>query len=403
MTRKLYHHNQYQRTFSSVVVEAREIDGRPGVILEQTAFYPTSGGQPHDTGTLNGVPVIDVLEDEQQQIIHFLTQPLRTGSVEGQINWERRFDHIQQHTGQHLLSQAFKQTCNAETMSFHLGEESATIDVNIAGIEPEALIAVERLANRIIYENRDVLAHIVTKNELDRFPVRKPPTVDAHIRILEIKDFDYSPCGGTHCSKTGEIGVIKITKAENYKGGIRIHFLCGTRALRDYQQKTIVVKQLSEIMSSGEADLPAHVEKLQEDAKNLRREYHHLTQQLLEYEANTLAAERERCGEIWVLTRLFEDRNPKDLKILAAKILEQSPETVVLFGATFEGKASLLFQRSQALSFHMGQLMQTACEIINGRGGGQPQQAQGGGTETDKLEEALHQTREALITSTSRH
>ncbi len=403
MTRKLYHHNQYQRTFSSVVVEAREIDGKFGVILEQTAFYPTSGGQPHDTGTLNGVPVIDVIEDDQQQIIHLLAQPLRTGSVEGQINWERRFDHIQQHTGQHLLSQAFMQTCNAETVSFHLGEESSTIDLNVPGIEPETLIAVEGLANRIIYENRDVLAHVVTKDELERFPVRKPPTVDENIRILEIKDFDYSPCGGTHCSKTGEIGVIKITKAENYKGGLRIHFLCGARALRDYQQKTIVVKQLSEIMSSGEADLPANVEKLQEDAKNLRREYHHLTQQLLEYEANTLAAERERCGEIWVLTRLFEDRNPKDLKILAAKILEQSPETVVLFGATFEGKATLIFQRSPELSLHIGQLMQTACHIINGRGGGQPQQAQGGGTDTSKLEEALRHAKESLIASTSLH
>lgn len=403
MTRKLYHQNQYQRTFSSVVVEAREVDGKPAVILEQTAFYPTSGGQPHDTGTLNGVPVIDVLEDEQQQIIHLLAQPLRTGRVEGQINWERRFDHIQQHTGQHLLSQAFVQICNAETISFHLGEESATIDVNIAGIEPETLLKVEHLANQVIYENRDVRAHIVAKEELDHFPVRKPPTVDMNIRILEIKDFDYSPCGGTHCSKTGEIGVIKITKAENYKGGVRIHFLCGARAVRDYQQKTTVVRQLSEIMSSGESDLPANVQKLQEDVKNLRRDYHHLTQQLLDYEAKVLSAERERCGEGYMLLRLFENRNPKDLKILVAKVLEQSPGTVVLFGAKFEGKAALIFQRSQELPFHLGQLMQTACHIINGRGGGQPQQAQGGGTETERLEEALHHARETLIASISRH
>ncbi|GAK58701.1 truncated alanyl-tRNA synthetase [Candidatus Vecturithrix granuli] len=403
MTRKLYHQNQYQRAFSSVVVEATEIDGKPAVILEQTAFYPTSGGQPHDTGTLNGVPVIDVIEDDQQQILHLLAQPLRTGSVEGHINWEQRFEYMQQHTGQHLLSQAFIQICNAETLSFHLGEESSTIDLNTPGIKPETLIAVESLANRIIYENRDVLAHIVTKEELDRFPVRKLPTVDENIRILEIKDFDYSPCGGTHCSKTGEIGVIKITKAENYKGGTRIHFLCGARAVRDYQQKTTVMRQLSEIMSSGESDLPANVQKLQDDAKNLRREYHYLTQQLLEYEAKILAAERERCGEISVLIRIFENRNPKDLKILAAKVLEQSPDTVVLFGAKFEGKASLLFQRSETLSFHIGQLMKTACAIINGRGGGQPQQAQGGGTDTGKLEEALHQARKALIASTSRH
>ena len=213
MTRKLYLQNPYQRSFSSVVIEATEIDGKPGVILEQTAFYPTSGGQPHDTGTLNGMPVVDVIEDEQHRIIHLLEQPLKAAGVEGQIHWERRFDHIQQHTGQHLLSQALIQVCDAETVSFHLGEESSTIDVDKSGLEPAALASVEQLANTIIYENRNVVAHLVTKDDLDRFPVRKPPTVDEDIRILEIQDFDYSPCGGTHCSKTGEIGIIKITRA----------------------------------------------------------------------------------------------------------------------------------------------------------------------------------------------
>lgn len=403
MTRKLYLENQYQRSFSSVVVEAAKIDGKPGIILEQTAFYPTSGGQPHDTGTLNGVAVIDVIENDQQQIIHLLEQPLMSNGVEGQIHWERRFDHIQQHTGQHLLSQALIQICEAETLSFHLGEESSTIDVDKNGIEPKKLLNAEHLANTIVYENRDVVSYLVKKEELDRFPVRKAPTVEENIRILEIKDFDYSPCGGTHCSKTGEIGIIKMTKAENYKGGTRIHFLCGGRALRDYQQKTIVVGEVSEIMSSGESDLAANVQKLQDDTKMLRRDYNHLTRQFLDYEAKALVAECELYGEIQLLTRIFHNRNPKDLKILAAKILEQLPNTVILFGAIFEGKASLIFQRSEDLSFHIGELMKSACKIINGGGGGQPQQAQGGGPETEKLEEALRHAREALTAPVSFH
>jgi len=397
MTQKLYHKNQYLQTFSSVVVEAIELDGKPGVILEQTAFYPTSGGQPHDTGTLNDVAIVDVIEDENHQIIHLLEKPLKAFSVEGQVDWVRRFDHIQQHSGQHLLSQAFIKICEAETVSFHLGEESSTIDVNRAGLGTETVKSVETLANQIIYENREVIAHFVSKDKAQRFPVRKLPTVEKNIRIIEIKDFDYSPCGGTHCARTGEIGMVKITRFENYKGGTRIHFVCGWRALRDYQQKAEILRRISETMSSGEPELPQNVGKLQEDAKTLRREHNHLIQQLLEYEAKALVAAREKSGDIYVLRKIFEDRNPKDLKILATKVLENSSNTVILFGGKSAGKASLLFLRSEDLSFNMGQLMKTACAVINGRGGGQPYQAQGGGTEVEKLEEALQSTRDAVL------
>ena len=397
MTRKLYHENSYQQTFSSVVVEPTEFDGKPAIILEQTAFYPTSGGQPHDTGTLNNIAVVDVVEDDRHQLIHILKKPLNEFSVEGMINWKRRFDHMQQHTGQHLLSQVFIKMCDAETVSFHLGEESSTIDVNASGLSAETLASVEDFANQVIHENREVLAHVVTKDELHRFPVRKLPTVEENIRIIEIKDFDYSPCGGTHCARTGEIGMIKIRRLENYKGGTRIHFVCGWRALRDYQQKTDVLRQLSEAMSSGEAELPQNLEKLQEEAKTLRREVNYQTQQLLEFEAQALLSEREQVGEFSLLQKMFQDRNPKDLKVLATKILESSPDTVLLFGGTLEGKASLLFQCSENLPLNMGQLMKNACAVISGRGGGRPQQAQGGGTEVEKLEEALQRARDAIL------
>jgi len=389
VTKRLYLEDQYQQIFTAKVIERTEFDGKPSVVLAQTLFYPTAGGQPHDTGTLNDIPVVDVFEDDRRRVVHLLQQPVAGPEVQGRIDWQRRFDHMQQHTGQHLLSQAFIRVCNAETLSFHLGDESATLDVNRTGLGSETIAAVEALANRIVCENREVECHLVSKSELDRYPVRKPPAVEKDIRIIEIKAFDYSPCGGTHCSRTGEIGIIKIRRQENYKGGSRIHFLCGFRALQDYQNKSSILKQIGDAMSSGEGALPQNIQKIQEELKRLRREHNHLNQQLLLYESRELASERRRLENINVIEKIFEDRNPQELKILGQSVLENLPETVVLFGSRADGKASLFFQRSEELDLDMGKLMQAACKVISGRGGGRPQQAQGGGTAVEKLEEAL--------------
>lgn len=397
MTRKLYHEDQYLTTFSSKVVEHLEVEGKFALLLEQTAFYPASGGQPYDLGTIQGIPVCEVVENDTRQILHLLERPVDKSVVDGRIDWPRRFEHMQQHSGQHLLSQAFIKVCRAETVSFHLGEDISTVDVNQAGLTEEQIIETEELANQIVYENREILSHWVARDELDQFPVRKMPVVEENIRIIEIKDFDFSPCGGTHCSGTGEIGMIKVRKWEHYKGGTRVQFLCGWRALRDYQHKTAIMRQLSVALTSGEADLPQNITKLQEDVQTLRREQAALTKQLLEFEVKTLLAERTQNDDVFVLAKIFTDRNPKDLKVLANMVLERSPKTVVLFGGKAGGKASLIFLRSDALPFDMNALMKTACEVMNGRGGGQPHQAQGGGTEVERLEEALHYAHEALF------
>lgn len=397
MTEKFYHHNQYLQTFVSDIIGQTTVNGAPGIILTQTAFYPTSGGQPHDLGTLNGVAVLDVFENENQEIVHVLEKPIEAHQVEGRILWERRFDHIQQHTGQHLLSQACLRVAQAETVSFHLGGDASTIDVNRSGIDAAALAAIEMLANQIIYENRDVRTHVVSKDEISKFPLRKSPTVEEQIRIVEIHDFDYSPCGGTHCSRTGEIGMIKIKKCEQYKDGSRIHFVCGRRALQDYQAKTEIVRALSNLLSSGESDLPANTEKLLDEMKTLRRTSNELTGQLLDYEAKSLLIERESIGNFHLLAKIFPDRNPKDIKFLANKVLELSPNTVILFGGAYDQKASLLFMRSDNLPQDMNRLMKTACAALNGRGGGQASQAQGGGTDVTKLEAALQEAKSALL------
>jgi alanyl-tRNA synthetase len=401
VTEKLYLDDPYLRTCSAKVIEQTQVDAKAAVILNQTLFYPTSGGQPHDTGTMNTVDVIAVLEDNNRDIIHLLEKPLEGSQVECEINWERRFDHMQQHSGQHILSQALLTTCAADTVSFHLGEQSATIDSNQSGLTVEQISRVENLANRIIFENRDIIAHEVCKDEVRRFPIRKPPTVDERIRILEIKDFDYSPCGGTHCSKTGEIGILKIRRCENYKGGTRIHFVCGFRALKDYQQKTEILKQISRAMSAAEADLSQNIAKLKDDLKALSAERDSLKKKLLDDEAFSLFSEGKQHADIRLIRKMFTDRHQKEIKLLAKKIVEKSPSTVVFFGIKSEGNAQLLFQCSAALAFDMDGLMQTASSVINGRGGGRPQQALGGGPAVEKLEAALQAAEEMLFKTTN--
>ena len=354
MTRKLYHSDQYLRKFSSKVTKVAESLGKPAIVLEQTAFYPTAGGQPHDTGILNDIAVLDVYENESHEIVHILKQPVLAGDVVGKICWDRRFDHMQQHTGQHLLSQAFIKSCGAETISFHMGDISATLDLSQGGLSTDKIAAAEDLANRIIYENRPVMSQIIAKNELSPYPLRKPPAVDGIIRIVEIRDFDYSPCGGTHCSGTGEVGIVKITRFENYKGGTRIHFKCGLRALRDYQRKSKILKQIGDHLSTGEPELYRNVKKMHYELRSLRREYGNLKKQYLDHEAKAIFTERKDLAGLDIISKVFIDRDPKELKILAHKLVEYDPKTVVLFGAKAEGKASLLFLRSEEIQIDMG-------------------------------------------------
>jgi alanyl-tRNA synthetase len=303
---------------------------------------------------------------------------------------------MQQHTGQHLLSQAFIRICNADTISFHMGEESATLDLNRSGFSADTIADVEEFANRIIYENRQVESHFASARELDQYTIRNPPAVADDIRIIEIEDFDYSPCGGTHCSRTGEIGVVKITRFENYKDGTRIHFKCGSRALRDYQVKSSILKQVGDHLSTGEAELYASIKKIQNDLKTLRRAHAEIKNRYLDYEAEAIWAERRDLGSLDIISNVFKDRDPRDLKILAQKLVTGHPKVIVLFGTDTDGKAALLFLRSEDIQFDLGKLMQQACAVIGGRGGGRPQQAQGGGPATDKLKLALNQALEEI-------
>jgi alanyl-tRNA synthetase len=249
MTKRLYYDDAYLTQFKARVIEQSPYKDRFAVVLDQTAFYPTSGGQPFDQGMLDGVNVVDVLVDENEdRVLHVLTAPVAEPPAEvlGEIDWDRRFDHMQQHTGQHILSQAFIEVAQAETVSFHLGADSATIDV--AGARrpsPADMEQAELLANKIVWEDRPVTARVVSPEELADLPLRKPPTVTEDIRVIQVADFDWSACGGTHVARTGEIGLCKIVKWENRGAETRVEFRCGLRALNDYAQKNNMVNHLA--------------------------------------------------------------------------------------------------------------------------------------------------------------
>src|SRR5699024_4971686 len=218
--------------------------------LDRTIFYPhLAGGQPRDKGKINNINVIDVYEKDED-IVHILEEDIEGKDVQLSINWDNRFDLMQQHTGQHLLSSSFRSLFNAETVGFRIGEDYSTIDIQKPSLNKQEVKQVEFLTNKIIQSNFEVLSYIVKEDKLDEIPIDKLPTTDEDIRIVEIMGLDYSPCCGTHVNSTGEVGLVKIRKWENNKGNTRIEFLCGFRALDDYYWKNQYINEISSIMSS---------------------------------------------------------------------------------------------------------------------------------------------------------
>lgn len=395
MTRRLYYDDAYRTAFSARVIQRLIYANHPAVILDQTCFYPSGGGQPCDTGWLNGVEVIDVIADEENgDILHVLAADLPHDPVEGRIDWSRRFDHMQQHTGQHILSQAFSRAANAETVSFHLGAEIATIDLNLPRLSPEQVEQVEGLANQVVFSDRPVRARFVAPDELAAYSLRRPPQVQGPIRIVEIEGFDATPCGGTHVARTGEVGMIKIIRLDRRGEETRVEFRCGGRALTDYGRKNRMVQQLATMLTTGHFELDQAVERLQTEIKQLHRQLREARERLVAYEAAELAAQAERIGELAVIRRVFNDRDPGQLRQLALSLAAQ-PKTVALLGLA-GAKAQVICACSQDVQADMVPAVRAALEALGSPGGGgHPQFAQGGGAAANEgqvaaaLEQAL--------------
>lgn len=385
-TQRLYE-DPYLRTFSASVCERRQVDGRPAVVLDATAFYPTGGGQPHDTGTLNGIRVLDVRVADDGAILHLLAEPLTAERVEGVVDWERRFDHMQQHTGQHILSQAFLQTCGAETVSFHMGSEDTTIDLNCSPPSSEVVAAAERLANQVVMEHRPVSARFVDEAELPNIPLRKMPNVTGAIRIVEVEGFDWSPCGGTHVCNTGAVGPIKVTRVERRKKLARVHFLCGWRALADHARKQEIVRELTARLTTGEEDLLAAVERMEAEIKRLQKSLAGVRMELLEHQVADWLAGGKELGRARVVRLAFDECDVKVLREAAHRLIA-TPGVVALLAAR-QPRVQFVFARSEGVDADMGRVMRAACAAVGGRGGGRPQFAQGWAPPGADVERAL--------------
>lgn len=371
-TKRLYFENSHLLEFSAQVLDSQINKDNWSVILDQTAFYPTGGGQPFDTGYLGEAQVIDCI-DNNGHIIHIVDKPI-SGTILGKVNLLRRRDHLQQHTGQHILSQAFIQIAKAETRGFHLGTESSTIDLEIQQLTPEIISKAEDLANSIIFENRPIIVHLT--NEKDKFPLRKDTEREDCIRIIEITDFDFSPCGGTHAHHTGEVGLIVIRSIERIKQMWRVEFLCGQRALTDYRTAHQTAIETAKLFSASRDKSPELVIKLQQALKDLQKHNHDLLHQVLSTEAiNMYNSTIPNSNNLRVIKSIFS-RNIDELKTLAQLLVAQ-PSIVVLLATTLDSP-KIIFACSNDVNIDCGKLLSQFCKEFGGRGGGKAQFAQGG-------------------------
>lgn len=400
-TQRLYYDQPYLKEFTAPLSGAVRDGAVWRVTLASTAFYPTSGGQPHDCGMLAGYRVVDVVEDGDE-IVHMVESPDDLAALVGRavdcaIDWSRRSDHMQQHTGQHILSAAFEKLLDADTVGFHLGAEYVTIDINTSTLSPENAARVERLANEIVMSCRPVRSHWLTTAEAEQLPLRKKLTRSGNIRIIEIEDFDYNGCGGTHVRNTGEVGPIKIRRWEKIRGDTRVEFVCGWRALADYARKNETVNTVAAGLSVNEREVADAVDRLQSELVAIRRALRDAREQLLHYEAAELAAAAPVAtnGDFSVIARVFRERPFDEVRWLAGQ-LTAAPGRIALLGLAGE-TAQLIFARSEGLTQDMNKLLKDALPLVGGRGGGNPRVAQGGGPNVDRLEEAIRQAAATLL------
>jgi alanyl-tRNA synthetase len=365
---KLYYDKTYLTTWESDIEEILERDGKYAIVLSQTAFYPEGGGQPADKGTINGISVEDVIE-EGETVYHILSSKPQNTRVKCELDFERRFDHMQQHTGQHLVSSVFYSLYCGATNSFHLGEEYVSIDISLPEMSPYMVKKVEDAANEYIYKNLKVKNYLIEPEEVERLPLRKLPKVTEAIRIIEIDGIDYSPCCGTHVKTLGEIGMIKIIKTEKYKGVTRVYIKAGKRALLDFQGKQEVVTTLMRQFSASEEELPARSEAVAGEAKELSRQVKELKEKLLNYEAEEIL----KNSDSKIIAKTFEDKTFEELQILSRLIIEKG-EYLLVLGSAIDKK--LMLAHGGGLNVKCGQVFKEHVKDFNGRGGGGDKMAQ---------------------------
>lgn len=398
-TERLYFTDSGMLQFPATIIDVQATGRGYEIQLDRTAFYPTGGGQPNDTGLLGDERVVDVFENEDGIIYHVVNRlgTLAPGqAVEGRIDRARRLDHMQQHSGQHILSQAFVHACRAETRSFHLGARTSTIDIELQSPTAEHMRAAEEIANEIIFEDRAMRVHLLNEEEAARLPLRKDSQVRGEIRVIEVEGYDWSPCGGTHAMRAGQIGLIAIKGYERAKKMTRVEFVCGHRALEEYRaanETAVSVAQLFSAERDGSVEL---VRRAIQENKNLKRRVRDLLELAMTAEAAEMRAAATSNGAFKIIRAIFDGRDLEEVRMLAAKIVQAEP-AIALLGTKDAGAARLVFARSASLTENMGQLLAEACQLLGGRGGGKPDLAQGGGPDASRLDESIKLAAEKIL------
>ncbi|MCC5910309.1 MAG: alanyl-tRNA editing protein AlaX-L [Clostridiaceae bacterium] len=397
-TKKLFWHNPYVEDFTGNIIHSenyKEDDSKYVLILDQTAFYPEGGGQPWDEGKIGDSTVTYVFE-EDEIIYHVVDKiPENKDNISCSIQWERRFDFMQQHLGQHILSAVFEKLHNAATVGFHLGKEYVTIDIDKPSLSSIEAKAVETEANAIIYQDLVVKTLFPSQEEIVDLPLRKAPSVTDGIRIVEVDGFDYSPCGGTHPKSTGSVGMIKIRKWEKNKDNTRIEFVCGERCLEDFHWKNQQINGISTMLSVKDIEAEETVTKIYSEYKILNKQVRDLKRELLNYQAKELHYTAEILRDYHVVIKKFEGEDFKDIRTMANTLVQQ-PNTIALL-ATKNDKAQVVFSCSKDTPVNMNQLFKEVIPLIDGKGGGNAFSAQGGGDDLSNLDSLLTAAYQKLI------
>ncbi|MBZ5722536.1 MAG: alanyl-tRNA editing protein [Acidobacteriia bacterium] len=397
MTERLYYHDSFLYEFDAEVRDVTAAGSRAAVILDRTAFYPTSGGQVFDTGWMllsdhDKVRVAEVAEREDGAVLHFVEgiDQVKQGSrVRGLIDVDRRRDHMQQHSGQHVLSAAFVRLFEMPTVSFHMGADYCSIDLDTKNLSAQQVEAAEALANDVVMQNRPVGIRFVTQEEARGLGLRKlPPGDKDELRLIEISDFDLTACGGTHVTGTGQIGCILLRKTEKAKQGWRVEFVCGKRAVATARRDYTVLTEAGSLYSCHIWDLPQQIRKAQEELRASRKSNERILEELADLYAARLLVETAENGGRKVVVRAFADRDLTFIKLLAQRLTRQSTNVIALLAAT-SGQPALVFAASPGQPFDMGALMNDALAKLGGRGGGSKDMAQGGPAQVEGLDSAL--------------
>jgi len=389
---RLYYRDSFLREFDAQVISCEKEGERWRVLLDRTAFYPTSGGQPFDTGKLGDVPVIEVA-DVEHKVVHYTSAAIPVGPVHGTIDWPRRIDHMQQHTGQHLLSAVFIELFGFQTVSFHLGKEISTIDLATPTVKIEHLEAAERRVNEVIFEDKPVVIRFGTAEELAEAGIRKKVEREGILRAIEVEGFDRQPCGGTHLERTGQAGTLLIRKLERRRDQCRVEFLCGSRALAQARKDFTTLTQAVSLLSCGIEELPAVLGKTLEERRVQHGAVKKLEERAAEHQARWLLAARPAAEALRVIAASIEDATPSYLDLLAAKLVAEA-NVVALLASRATGH--VVFAQTKGMAQDMGALLRETLKQFGGKGGGAKDFAQGSVADSAKVQDMIDQARKAV-------